>query len=196
MRSSCTGATIAPMSTALSSGEPTRSFSIRARSFAHEPVGDAFLHEQPRAGAAHLALVEPDRVDHAFDDAVEIGVVEDDERTLAAELEGQLLARAGGRLADDAADFRRSGERDLVDVGMLRRSPRRSSPSPVTMLTTPGGSPASCAISAKHSAVSGVNSAGLSTTVFPAASAGAIFHASISSGKFHGMICPTTPIAS
>ena len=34
MRSSCTGATIAPMSTALSSGEPTRSFSIRARSFA------------------------------------------------------------------------------------------------------------------------------------------------------------------
>ena len=35
-----------------------------------------------------------------------------------------------------------------------------------------------------------VNSAGLSTTVFPVASAGAIFHASISSGKFHGMICP------
>ena len=33
MRSSCTGATIAPMSTALSSGEPMRSFSIRARSF-------------------------------------------------------------------------------------------------------------------------------------------------------------------
>jgi hypothetical protein len=35
--------------------------------------------------------------------------------------------------------------------------------------------------------------AGLSTTVFPAASAGATFHASMSSGKFHGMICPTTP---
>ena len=69
-------------------------------------------------------------------------------------------------------------------------------PSPVTMLTTPGGSPASCASSAKHSAVSGVNSAGFSTTVFPAASAGAIFHASISSGKFHGMICPTTPTGS
>ena len=41
--------------------------------------------------------------------------------------------------------------------------------------------------------MSGVNSAGLSTTVFPAASAGAIFQASISSGKFQGMICPTTP---
>ena len=41
--------------------------------------------------------------------------------------------------------------------------------------------------------MSGVVSAGFSTTVFPAASAGAIFHASISSGKFHGMICPATP---
>ncbi len=35
--------------------------------------------------------------------------------------------------------------------------------------------------------------AGLSTTVFPAASAGAIFQASISSGKFHGMIWAATP---
>ena len=42
--------------------------------------------------------------------------------------------------------------------------------------------------------MSGVVSAGLSTTVFPAASAGAIFQASISSGKFHGMIWPATPI--
>jgi hypothetical protein len=42
--------------------------------------------------------------------------------------------------------------------------------------------------------VSGVVSAGLRTTVFPVASAGASFHAAISIGKFHGMICPTTPI--
>ena len=66
-------------------------------------------------------------------------------------------------------------------------------PSPVTMLTTPGGSSASRSTSQNSSAVSGVVSAGLSTTVLPAASAGAIFHASISSGKFHGMICPATP---
>ena len=41
--------------------------------------------------------------------------------------------------------------------------------------------------------MSGVVSAGLSTTVFPQASAGAIFHAAMSSGKFQGMICPATP---
>jgi hypothetical protein len=61
-------------------------------------------------------------------------------------------------------------------------------PSPVTMLTTPFGSPASRQISAKSKAVSEVYSAGFRTTVFPAASAGAIFHASIRSGKFQGMI--------
>ena len=69
-------------------------------------------------------------------------------------------------------------------------------PSPVTMLTTPGGNPASWQSSAKASAVSGVYSAGFSTTVLPAASAGAIFQASISSGKFHGMIWPQTPTGS
>src|SRR5271170_7254089 len=66
-------------------------------------------------------------------------------------------------------------------------------PSPVTILTTPGGRPTSAQISAKASAESGVYSAGFSTTVLPAASAGAIFHANISSGKFQGMICPQTP---
>ena len=94
---------------------------------AHQPLGDAFLHEQARAGAADLPLVEPDRVDHALDDAVEIRVVVDDERTLAAELEAQLLAGAGRRAADDAPDLGRAGERDLVDVGVLddRRAGRR-----------------------------------------------------------------------
>jgi hypothetical protein len=48
-------------------------------------------------------------------------------------------------------------------------------------------------MSAKASAVSGVVSAGLSTTVLPAASAGAIFQASMSSGKFQGMTWPATP---
>ncbi len=67
------------------------------------------------------------------------------------------------------------------------------SPAPVTMFTTPGGRSASRQISASRIAVSGVVSAGFSTTVLPQASAGAIFHAAISSGKFHGMIWPQTP---
>jgi len=70
------------------------------------------------------------------------------------------------------------------------------SPSPVTTFSTPSGRPASSASSASRSAVSGVCSAGLSTTVQPAASAGPSFQAAISSGKFQGMICPQTPTGS
>ncbi len=67
------------------------------------------------------------------------------------------------------------------------------SPAPVTMFTTPGGSSTSCTTCASSSAVSGVVSAGFRTTVLPVAMAGAIFHAAMSMGKFHGMTCPATP---
>ena len=66
-------------------------------------------------------------------------------------------------------------------------------PAPVVTFRTPGGSPACWQTSASSSAVSGVVSAGLSTQVLPAASAGASFHAAISSGKFHGITWPATP---
>src|SRR5690606_17762752 len=72
---------------------------------------DALLDQQTTACATDLPLVEPDGVDDPFYRAVEVGVVEDDERRLAAELEGQLDAAARGRLADDAADPARAGER-------------------------------------------------------------------------------------
>ena len=48
-------------------------------------------------------------------------------------------------------------------------------PVPVTTFSTPAGSPASCMSSATISAESGVVEAGLTTTVFPATSAGPIF---------------------
>ena len=81
----------------------------------------------------------------------------------------------------------------LSTFGLLTRCMPMSD-GPGTMLTTPSGSRAATHSSANASAVSDVYSAGFSTTVLPAASAGAIFQASISSGKFHGMIWPTTPI--
>ena len=41
-----------------------------------------------------------------------------------------------------------------------------------------------------------VSEEGLNTIQSPAAIAGASFHAAIRNGKFHGTICPTTPIGS
>jgi len=64
------------------------------------------------------------------------------------------------------------------------------------MFTTPAGSPASIRRRPSHKAVSDVSSAGLSITVHPHARAGASFIAAISSGEFHGVIAPTTPIGS
>ena len=69
-------------------------------------------------------------------------------------------------------------------------------PGPATTFSTPSGRPASTAIFSSSRAVSGVSSAGLSTIVFPAASAGATFHDAIGSGKFQGTIIPMTPIGS
>src|SRR6185437_14504712 len=70
-----------------------------------ERLGDALLHQQSRAGTADLALVEPDAIDETFDSGVEVGIVEDDVRRLAAEFERELLGRGCRRLADDAADL-------------------------------------------------------------------------------------------
>ena len=70
------------------------------------------------------------------------------------------------------------------------------SPGPVTTLTTPGGKPASTTSSARASVDVGVISDGLTTTVFPAASAGKSFQPSRPSGVFHGVIAATTPIGS
>jgi len=53
---------------------------LRGQSF-----GDALLHQQARARATHLALIEPDSVNQAFHGAIEVGVFKDDERRLAAE---------------------------------------------------------------------------------------------------------------
>ena len=71
-----------------------------------------------------------------------------------------------------------------------------SSAAPVTTEKTPAGTPASSASAAIASAQSGVCSAGFSTIVQPAASAGADLRVGIAAGKFHGVMPAVTPTAS
>ena len=66
-------------------------------------------------------------------------------------------------------------------------------PSPFTTFSTPAGKPISAASAASIVAVRGVTSDGLATTVLPAARAGAIFQVNRYSGRFHGLMQPTTP---
>src|SRR3954470_11985262 len=79
--------------------------------------------------------------------------------------------------------------------GLISASPV-GSPGPVTTLTTPSGTPASSSSRTSRSTQNVAYSDGFSTIVQPVARAGANFCAHSSSGAFHGMMAPTTPIGS
>src|SRR5260370_18789208 len=81
--------------------------------FADQLIRDALLHQQPRAGAANLSLVEPDAVDEALDGAVEIGVFKNDERRLTAKFEGKLFMALRGDLSNHPPHFRRARKTNL-----------------------------------------------------------------------------------
>jgi hypothetical protein len=63
---------------------------------------------------------------------------------------------------------------------------------PLITLSTPGGR-TSRRTSPTFRVARGVKGEGLSTMVFPASRAGAIFHEASTSGKFHGVMPATTP---
>src|SRR3954454_14156685 len=75
-----------------------------------------------------------------------------------------------------------------VTAGWLTIVSPTTDPEPMTRLNTPAGTPAFARISVSAHAHPGVHCAGLNTTVLPNASAGAIFHAGMAIGKFHGVI--------
>ncbi len=76
----------------------------------------------------------------------------------------------------------------LIPGWLTRCSPVEPSPKPCTRLKTPFGTPASRITSASSVALPGVSSDGFTTTALPQASAGASFHVSSSSGRFHGVM--------
>ena len=84
----------------------------------------------------------------------------------------------------------------LSTPGWRTRARPTAGPLPVMTLKTPSGMPASVTSPASSSAVTGVWSLGLVTIVQPAASAGASFQVSSSSGEFQGTMAATTPTGS
>ena len=161
--------------------------------FAQDLAVDAFLDEESRAGAADVTLVEVNSVDDAFDRLIDRRVVHDDVGGLSAEFEGEFFAGAGDGAGDLFPDLGRAGEGDLVDsrMGDEGGAGLAGAGDDVDDAVGEAGVLEESARGAGR--CSGVVSAGLRTTVFPQASAGAIFHAAMRSGKFHGMICAATP---
>ena len=128
-------------------------------------------------------------------DDLEVGVLEHDVRALAAELERDLLQVARRRLHDQLADLGRAGEGDLVDR-VVRRERRAGVAEAGHDVDHPCGQPGLLHELAEAQRRQRRLLGGLQHHGQPAASAGPSFHAAISSGKFHGMIWPTTPTGS
>ena len=68
-----------------------------------ERVVDRVEHDDPARSRAPLAGVRERRRERPLDRPVEVGVVADDERVLAAELHDRLREPAARRLGDQAA---------------------------------------------------------------------------------------------
>ena len=81
----------------------------------------------------------------------------------------------------------------FLTLGCATSASPSSAPRPVTTFSTPAGSPARWASSANSRVDTDACSDGLTTTVFPAARAGASFQAAIMRGEFHGVMAATTP---
>jgi hypothetical protein len=151
------------------------------------------VNQDPRSGRAHLAAVEEDARAGGLDAASRSA----SGKMMLADLPPSSRVT---RLRLPAAPRRiwrpTAGEPVKVTLstsGWSTSAAPAVLPNPGTTLSTPGGNPAASASSPRRNAVSDVSSAGFSTTVQPQASAGAIFHMPIMSGKFHGTIAPTTP---
>ena len=192
MRASCSAELMAPMSVFLSSGSPTRSVSIRRRSLASScsaTLSCTSSRDPAQQTWPWLKVMPVTMPSTAWSSAAS-------SKTMFAPLPPSSRVR---RLPVPASARWIALPTSVEPVKAILSTPSCATsawpvrPSPVTTLTTPAGSPAWRSTSQKSSAVSGVDSAGFSTTVLPVASAGATFHASISSGKFHGMIWAATP---
>ena len=83
-----------------------------------ELVADPLVDEDARPGDAALALVEEHGAVRALERGVHVGVVEDEARRLAAELQRDALQVGLRRLDDLLAGRVLAGEGDLVDVGV------------------------------------------------------------------------------
>ena len=139
--------------------------------------------QHPGQRGAGLAGVEEALGDAVPDRLVEVGVVEDHVGRLAAELQRHPLDRRRGQLGDPPAGPGRAGERDHVDVGVGgdRLADDRAGAGDQVEDARRAGPPRR-STSASMKAFSGATSLGLSTTVQPAARAGATLAAIWCSG--------------
>ena len=147
-----------------------------------QPVVDLRARHHARGGGAVLARVPVAADLDRLGDRGRVGVVEDDHGRLAAELEVDALEGVRGGAGDLLAGRDVAGERDEPHVRVPDDARADRLAVAGDHVQDAGREITSAASCANRSVVSGVCSDGLSTTTFPAASAGAIFQTAIISG--------------
>lgn len=149
-----------------------RELIYRLVEFFRKTIVNAVLNIQSIGADTGLPGVAKLRSQRAFDGFIQIGIVKDDKRRIAAQFQRHFLMS----LAHCSISWRPISVEPVNDSlrtsGLLVSSPPISPAEPVTTLNTPAGIPARRASSASASAENGVWLAGLSTIVQPAASAG------------------------
>jgi len=80
------------------------------------PIGHSLMHKMAPRRHANLTLMRERRPCPGRGRRVEVGVVEHDQRTLAAQLQSDLLQTSPGQLTDPLAHDCRSSEADHCNV--------------------------------------------------------------------------------
>ena len=84
--------------------------------------GNRLLHEDAAGGHADLALVQPRTPGGVVHGQVQVRIIQDDQRVVAAQFQRDFLERAAGQFADAPTHGRRAGELDHLH--MLRQAQR------------------------------------------------------------------------
>ena len=155
------------------------------------------VDEEPGTGDARLTRGREDAGDHAVVRGFEIRVVEDDVRRLAAELQADPCEVVGCILHYVYSCRSGAGERHLVHARVAHQRPAgRLSETRDHVDDAWREARLVDELRKLQCGGAGVCSAGFTTTVQPAASAGTNLKVKRSSGDFHGTMAPTTPIDS
>jgi hypothetical protein len=154
----------------------------------NELIVDLLVNKSAGSSAAALSGVEEEREVSLLDGEVNVSIVHDDVGGLTTELEGDSLEVMGVRVTHDVvSDFSRSGEGNLVDIGVLGEVRSARSLTGEDVDNTFGESSLDGELSHMR-AERGVCSATLVTVTHPVARAGPHFQVAMRAGKFQGTI--------
>ena len=161
---------------------------------AGELLGDRLVHQEPVGRGAGLADVAHLGQHRAVDGGVEVGVLEDEEGRVAAELHRHPQQLVGGLGDELLADRRRAGEGELAQARVLDdRLADAAGVGGGDDVEHAGRQADLLEQRGEGEHRQGVSAAGLTTIVQPAAMAGPILRVPIASGKFQGVIIRVGP---